>query len=161
MEKYEMPDKIVRHVRLVEKMALKTADLLAEKGVGLDRKLLSAACLLHDIARAEPGHASAGAKILLAEGWPAAAALVSKHMQLPDDYEPAPDEMALLYLSDKLTKKDKVITLEDRLADFSNRFAGDPAALAGARARLARAQAILDMLDSRYGIKTEDILSGF
>jgi hypothetical protein len=82
-------------------------------------------------------------------------------MQLPDDYEPAPDEMALLYLSDKLTKKDKVITLEDRLADFSNRFAGDPAALAGARARLARAQAILDMLDSRYGIKTEDILSGF
>jgi CTP:molybdopterin cytidylyltransferase MocA len=30
MEKYEMPDKIVRHVRLVEKMALKTADLLGK-----------------------------------------------------------------------------------------------------------------------------------
>ncbi len=161
MEKYEMPERIVKHSHLVEELALKTAGLLSQKGAVVNTELLASACLLHDIARAKPNHADAGAKLLLEDGWPETAILVAWHMDLPDDFKPAPDALSILYLSDKLARKDKPIPLEDTLNGLEKRFKGNPDALMNARKRMARAQSILDLFKRQYGIKTKDILQGF
>ncbi|NLA88075.1 MAG: HD domain-containing protein [Clostridiales bacterium] len=118
---------------------------------------MSASCLLHDIARLEPEHETAGAKLLLTEGYPAAARLVASHMDLPKDYSPEPDETALLYLADKLSRHGRITTPEETLSVLRARFAHDPDALAGAKARMTWAHAILDLLYNSYEITYDDI----
>jgi CTP:molybdopterin cytidylyltransferase MocA len=157
LEKYQTPENTVAHSRQVRDLALCIAGLLKKQGIAVNEDLLSAACLLHDMARLEPEHATAGAKLLLQEGYPAAARLVAVHMDLPDDYIPKPDEMSLLYLSDKLSRHGKISSIEETNAVLKARFADDPAALAHAKARMDRANAILDMLKDRYKIGLEDI----
>jgi putative nucleotidyltransferase with HDIG domain len=154
---YKPPENVIQHCRQVRDLALRTAELLGEKGVIINKELLSAACLLHDIARQEPAHETAGARLLLTEGYPAAARLVASHMDLPDDYSPEPDETALLYLADKLSRHGKIATLDETLTALRARFADDPDALAHAEKRMARAHAILEMLNKYYGIKYNDI----
>lgn len=155
--KYQMPEHIIAHCCQVNDLAQHIAGMLRRKGVKLNTDLLSTACLLHDIARLEPEHATAGAKLLLQEGYPAAARLVAVHMDLPDDDSPAPDEASLLYLADKLSRYGKITTPEETLSVLKTRYADDTAALAHAIARMKRAFSILDMLKNRYKIGFEDI----
>ena len=157
MEKYEMPEKTLRHSYLVERLALELAGLLSEKGVAVNTDLLSSACLLHDIARAQPEHAAVGAKLLLQAGWPDTARLVALHMDLPDGYE-AIDELTLLYIADKLARKDKPVPLKDTVAELERRYADNPEALSAARKRMAHAQSLADIIRSRYAVNIDDLL---
>ncbi len=157
MVKYKMPEKTRRHSYLVERLALKLAGLLADKGVAVNADLLSSACLLHDIARAQPEHAAAGAKLLLREGWPDTARLVALHMDLPDGYE-AVDELTLLYIADKLARKDKPVPLEDTIAELNSRYADNPEALAAAQKRMTRAQSLADTLGRQYAVDLDNLL---
>jgi CTP:molybdopterin cytidylyltransferase MocA len=157
LEKYGAPENVITHCRRVNELALAIAGLLIKKGVPINKDLLSAACLLHDIARTEQAHAAAGMKLLLTEGYPAAARLVGAHMDPPDNSSPEPDEGALLYLADKLSRNGKITAPEATLSALEARFAGDPAALAGAAERMRHAQTILDMLQNRYGITYRNI----
>jgi hypothetical protein len=157
LKKYETPETVVLHCRQVRDLALHIAVLLGKKGVVINKPLLSSACLLHDILRQVPEHADAGAKLLLTEGYPETALLVAAHMDLPGDYQPKPDETALLYLADKLSRSGKTVPVEDTLAEIKTRFAGDPDALSQAEKRMARAQMILDMLHDRFMIHYTDL----
>ena len=104
LSKYGAPDSVALHGRQVAELALRLSNLLRRKGVQLDDGLLASACLLHDFLRDQPEHARAGADVLLREGYPDTAMLVARHMDLPEDYVPQPDELALLYLADKLSR---------------------------------------------------------
>jgi hypothetical protein len=157
VEKYQTPENVIAHCRQVNDLALRIAGLLLNKGVRINKDLLSAACLLHDIVRLEPAHEMAGAKLLLTEGYPAAARLVAAHMDLPVDYSPEPDEAALLYLADKLSRYGKTTSVEDTLTSLRTRYASDPGALARAEKRMTHAHAILEMLKEKYDIKYNDI----
>jgi molybdenum cofactor cytidylyltransferase len=156
-EKYEMPENVAAHCRQVNVLALRIAGLLQKKGVEIDRGLLSSACLLHDIVRLQPNHDSAGAKLLLLEGYPATARLIAGHMDLPEGYLPKPDALSLLYLADKLSRDGRFVPVYVTREELKRRFDGNPAALARADIRMARAQSILDMLRERYGISYQDI----
>ena len=81
-------------------------------GVCLDLKLLEAAALLHDVARAAPAHAEAGAAVLDDEGYPRVAAVVRHHMQLPGPPSDLPGEREVLYLADKLTVGSRTVDLD-------------------------------------------------
>lgn len=84
---------------------------VAAHGVRLNRALLSAAALLHDICRTEPNHAFAGAQKLRDLGYPEIADIVAVH----HDWSGGPfDESALLYLADKYMQGDQRVTLEER-----------------------------------------------
>jgi molybdenum cofactor cytidylyltransferase len=157
LEKYEMPDNIVFHSLQVHELALRMADLLGEKGIPINKDLLSSACLLHDILRSEAKHEEAGSQLLLTMGYPEAAVLIASHMDLPEAYHPAPDETALLYLADKLARYGKIVPIEETRAGLQTRFADDPAALAHAETRMRHAQMILDMLHAQYKIEYADI----
>ena len=155
--KYETPEPVAAHCAQVRTLALRAAGLLRERGVALDEGLLSSACLLHDIVRETPQHARAGAEILLREGYPDTAMLVASHMALPEGYVPKADEMALLYLADKISRGGRIVPPDVTREERRVRYAGDPEALARAEQKMADAEAILRHLDSAYGITYADI----
>jgi hypothetical protein len=163
LEKFETPENTIRHSRQVGSTALRIADLLTAQGVTVNKPLLYSACVLHDIARAEPEHAAAGALRLLTEGYPDTAALVRFHMDLPEGLaldSPPPEswELLILYLADKLCRDGPAVPPDKTLALLEQRFSGNPEALAGARQRMAAAQAILELLDRKHRITLGDIL---
>jgi CTP:molybdopterin cytidylyltransferase MocA len=149
-EKYNTSRVIIRHGERVAALALKAARLMETRGACLDTGLLESSCLLHDVCKTTPDHAAAGMKLLLREGYPRAAILVGRHMDL-QGYKGEIAEAELLYLADKLCISDKFITLDERMSRMKSQFAHDPEALAEAEKRINTARAILDTLTARYG----------
>lgn len=147
------PERLIRHSRAVRDAALYLARQLKERGLLLDENLLASAAWLHDIRRAEPDHAAAGARYLLTLGYPDAALLVLRHMDWPEDAPILPDEAALLYLADKLAREDQIVPLEETLRRMEERLAGSPEALQSARRRLTVAMEIRRRLTEEYGVR--------
>lgn len=107
----QVPPQVAAHSRAVQRLALEMCDALAAHGVRLNRALLSASALLHDICRTEPNHAFAGAQKLRDLGYPEIADIVAVH----HDWSGGPfDESALLYLADKYMQGNQRVTLEER-----------------------------------------------
>ncbi|WP_319495749.1 DVU_1551 family NTP transferase [uncultured Cohaesibacter sp.] len=136
------PQTVRRHGQAVAKLAILLAANLNEHGRTLDIALIGAGALLHDIAKGQPHHATAGAELLSDWGFPAVADLVGQHMALSDGYRRL-DEVALVYLADKLVSGEQIVGLEARFAPAFARFADNPAALAGVRRRLNDTLAIV------------------
>jgi molybdenum cofactor cytidylyltransferase len=143
------PPGVVSHSLVVRDVALLLAGAANPQGLGLDRRLLEAAALTHDIARGRPDHARAGAELLAAEGYPRVARVVRHHMTLPGAPQEPPGETEILYLADKLVRNTTIISLEERRAEALARFSGDSAARGAAAERLAAATAIAGSLE-RY-----------
>lgn len=103
------PEPVIAHSRSVAAKALALAEHAPEP---VDRDMLRAACLLHDLCRTEGrGHAEKGASLLDAQGYPALSRIVAQHHDLHAD---AGAEAELLYLADKLTRGCEDVPLEAR-----------------------------------------------
>jgi len=142
------PAPVVAHSEAVAAGARRLGAALRTSGVWLDVKLLEAAALLHDIARATPTHAEAGAAVLDAEGYPRVAAVVCCHMQLPGPPPELPGEREVLYLADKLTVGSRAVGLDARRERAEAVFASDPEALKAALERLEAARVIAARIES-------------
>ena len=168
LARHHAPAPVVAHAETVAVVAGRLGAALRAAGVCLDLRLLEAAALTHDIARAaaapagahlqagahvqagaRPGahaqagaHAAAGAALLDTEGYPRVAAVIRHHMDLPAAESGEPGEVELLYLADKLTLGAEIVSLDHKEACAIERCAGDKDALAGARRRLADARAV-------------------
>ena len=104
-------EQVISHCRVVAAESLRLADLLEEKGAALDRELLFAASMLHDIARTEPNHAEVGASWIRALGYPDVADVITQH----HDFEgQALNEAAVLFLADKYIQGCRRVSLEER-----------------------------------------------
>ena len=152
------PPAVVAHSAAVAATACRLGVALRTSGVCLDVKLLEAAALLHDVARAAPAHAAAGAAVLDAEGYPRVAAVVRYHMQLPGPPPDLPGEREVLYLADKLTLGDQAVDLDAKRQRAEALFASDPEALHAARARLEAARVIGARIESLTGRRLSAIL---
>ncbi|OGG08585.1 hypothetical protein A2154_00550 [Candidatus Gottesmanbacteria bacterium RBG_16_43_7] len=124
-QKYKLPLNKQRHSSLVAY----TADYIARKimvsrqgsGVNINRKVLQAAALLHDIDKNIPKlpdekHPDAGVRILKEEGMAEVAELIKIHpLHMIADPVAAPKswEEKILFLSDKMVKYD-IIGVDDR-----------------------------------------------
>jgi probable phosphoglycerate mutase len=133
---------------------------LRDLGVCIDETLLEAAALLHDVVRATPAHAAAGAAGLDDEGYPRVAAVVRHHMQLPGPPPELPGEREVLYLADKLTVGSRAVDLEAKRDRAEALFAGDPEALKAALERLEAARVIAAGIESLAGRPLSAILFG-
>lgn len=95
-ERCGTPDDIRAHGEAVANAAIK----LAQSEKDIDREMLRAAGMLHDLYRHRGRkHPEQAAELLKKEGWPLLAEVVAKHHDLGDD---PPQEAELLYLADKL-----------------------------------------------------------
>jgi hypothetical protein len=140
LEKYEAGKDVIAHAAAVERAASDIADGLAPYGVKLDKPLLSAAALLHDIDRDRPNHAEAGARTAARLGYPRLAPLIRTHMDFTADISVS--EAAVLYLADKAVRGKDIIGLEARRKEYREKFAGNPRALESVDKRLDTAAAI-------------------
>ena len=154
------PAPVVAHSAAVADVARRLGAALRTSGVCLDLKLLAAAALLHDVARAAPAHAEAGADVLDAEGYPRVAAVARFHMQLLGPPPDLPGEREVLYLADKLTVGSGAVDLDGKRERAEALFARDPQALDAARARLEAARVIAARIESLAGRPLSAILDG-
>lgn len=122
-DKYQLPSLKRTHVSCVASLATDLAKKLETKGYAVNKDLLLAAALLHDIDKAvtpRPGeqHPDTAVRILQEEGMDEVAALVRTHPLhaiLDLAISPKSWEEKLLYLSDKMVKYE-VLGVDRRFA---------------------------------------------
>ena len=160
LARLETPEPVIAHSLAVADVARRLGTALRASGECFDLRLLEAAALLHDIARAATTHAGAGADLLDAEGYPRVAAVTRYHMQLPG---PPPDllgEREVLYLADKLTVGSRTVDLQSRRERAEALFASAPDALDAAQDRLEVARVIGARIEAVVGRPLSAILDG-
>lgn len=130
MAEMEMLDNIVAHSIQVCRVATVLTDGLNANGHDLDRGLILAAALLHDITKTRSlatseNHARTGARYLKEKGYPEVADIVGQHVSLTDfQASRKPCEAEIVNYADKRVMHDQVVTLEVRLADLMKRYNG-------------------------------------
>lgn len=160
LKRHATPEPVVAHAEAVALVAGRLGASLRAAGVCLDLRLLDAAALLHDVARAVSGHARVGAEVIAEEGYPRVAALVRHHMELPGLPPSVPGETELLYLADKLTAGADIAGLADKRRRAEARFAGDAAALAAARRRLDAADVVAAQVEALVRRPLAEVVAG-
>jgi CTP:molybdopterin cytidylyltransferase MocA len=153
-----VPDAIRRHGRAVALIALNLTNRLNACGHTLDPHLVRAASLLHDIAKGQPAHATAGAAIVTDLGFPELGHIIGQHMDM-DFVGDSPSEAAIVFLADKLVKEDRRVSLEERFQSAFERFFNQPEALRGATRKYATARAILSAIERLTDASAPDILN--
>lgn len=129
----EMPDHIRDHSKLVCRVALVLTDGLIAAGIDVNRKLVRASALLHDITKPRSfktgeNHAQTGGQYLAELGYPEVGEIVRQHVMLDQYFAAAtPDEAEVVNYADKRVLHDKVVPLDERMTYILHRYAGTKA----------------------------------
>jgi uncharacterized protein len=126
-----MLDNIVAHSLQVCRVAMLLIDHLCLPG--LNRELIRAAALLHDITKTRSfqtleDHAETGARLLADLGYPEVARIVGQHVRL-DRYSPTSSTLTdaeIVNYSDKRVLHDKIVPLSDRMGYILEKYGGSP-----------------------------------
>ena len=148
LNRHGVSDQVISHSRKVTAVARKIATLLMQKGVPLDLNVITAAGLLHDLAKGKPRHAEEGMRIITAWGYPKVAAAVGSHIDIHWPDERPPEEGEILYLADKLVDGVCDVSLEERFLGSRERYLGDPGITAAIQRRFACASLIKSRIES-------------
>ena len=111
---------IVDHSLKVALVAVFLADRLKAGGVILDRNLIEAAALLHDITKTRSlttgeNHAATGAELIASLGYGRLAEVIVQHVVIVEDLTPErPNEVDVVNYADKRVLHDRVASIEDR-----------------------------------------------
>jgi putative nucleotidyltransferase with HDIG domain len=119
------PSNVIVHSKAVCRFAEKLADKLEKKGIKLNKELVVAASLLHDVKRAEDNHIAEGAKLLKRMGFPKIAEVIKKHSlhRLDDkNVQPRTYEEKILFYADKRVKDNKVVSLKERFEGLEKKY---------------------------------------
>ena len=153
-----LPSAIKAHCRAVARVARQLAVAVKAAGARIDVDQVHAAALLHDIARLEEDHASAGALLLERHGFYRIAPAVATHMALEvEDHRPM-DAAQIVYLADKLVQGDRLVGLKQRLSRATQKHGHDPAARAGMERRLDAACRIGKCVEAITGRPIESLI---
>ncbi len=155
----KVSEKVVHHSRVVAEVAQKLAAALIQRGAHLNPALIQAGSLLHDIAKGQPHHASAGAGVVERIGFPEVAKVIARHMDI-DFKGNRLDESAIVYLADKLVQGETIVSLDQRFRPSLERFRLDTRALAAANRRWETARNILKAVEKQCGTKLSQIVEG-
>ncbi len=125
----EMPQHIRNHSQMVCRVALVIADGLLSAGVPMNRRLVQASALLHDITKPRSfktgeNHAQTGGQYLADMGFGEVGEIVRQHVTL-DSYFAAdkPSEAEVVNYADKRVLHDRVVHLDDRMTYILDRYA--------------------------------------
>ncbi len=142
LDSMQMPMHIQAHSRIVCEVALVLADGLNAAGVPLNRDLIRASALLHDITKPRSfktgeNHARTGGEYLNGLGFYEVGEIVRQHVVLdqwlpPDSPQAdavggqAPGEAEVVNYADKRVLHDQVVSLDERMAYILHRYARTP-----------------------------------
>ena len=120
------PDNIIAHSEQVCNVALKIANSLEKRGIKLNRNLIAAASLLHDVKKLSPNdHVVEGCKFIKSLGYPEVAGVIQKHgLQHVDDesFEPKTWEEKIVFYADKRVKGNKIVSVDERFEYVKKRY---------------------------------------
>ena len=165
LKKYEMPDNILAHSFMVNKIAVFLSDKLVEKGVEIYTPLVDTASLLHDIGRKAEidkradNHIEAGYETLQKENLISQAIITRKHGMLSPlnpVTKPKTWEEKVVFYADKRAGNDKIFTIQERIADFKKRYPEDAKDIEKASAFLFKVEK--EIFD-KIGIKPEELVN--
>ncbi|MCJ8501199.1 HD domain-containing protein [Desulfatitalea alkaliphila] len=129
LDDMDMPEHILAHSQLVCQVALLLTDALQAAGVPLNRPLVHASALLHDITKPRSfttgeNHAQTGGEYLAGLGFPEVGEVVRQHVVL-DAYfaAEAPNEAEIVNYADKRVLHDKIVPLDQRMQYILARYA--------------------------------------
>lgn len=131
MKKYEMPENIIKHSLIVNKLSVSLAKKLKDRGEDVNIDLVDRASLLHDIGKifeirkTKSGgwHGEIGYKILKREGFPEIAVITRKHVLsyfLRGKFNTW-EEKIIQYADDRVNH-DKIVTLNERFKYLLKRY---------------------------------------
>jgi putative nucleotidyltransferase with HDIG domain len=98
-------------------------------GVSVNRDLVVAAALLHDITKTrslttKERHAASGGILLRELGFPRVAEIVEQHVIIQNMHlEGRLQELEIVYYADKRVMHDKIVTIDERVHDLIRRYA--------------------------------------
>ena len=138
---------VIQHSIAVSELAVELTERIQAAGHSLDKKLVQAGALLHDIARHRRNHIGLGAEWLRNMGYSKVASIVEEHMDISVDAVEALDERAIVYLADKLIIEDRRVTLEERFLRSYEEFKDQPEVLDAVNARMNKARIILEGIE--------------
>ena len=163
LKKYEMPDNILAHSLMVNKIAVFLSDKLLEKGVEIYTPLVDTASLLHDIGRKAvldkqaDDHIEAGYETLQKENLISQAIIARKHgilSPLNPITKPKGWEEKVVFYADKRAGNDKIISSQERIADFKKRYPAEAREIEKASAFLFK---IEKEIFDKIGMKPEEL----
>lgn len=116
LTKNKTPSNVIEHCRIVCKVAEDIANKLIKKGIKINKELVIASALLHDIERAKDNHTIEGAKLLKSMGFPEVSEIVGKHSlhRLEEDRKPKTIEEKIVFYADKRVIENKIVSLKER-----------------------------------------------
>jgi uncharacterized protein len=130
LEKYRVPENIVRHVRQVSRVAVFLGRRMKRKGIPVNVDLVRSGALLHDIGKLQSIHegkkeSDVSKAILDKEKLPKEALIAYRHM-LSQVIELKPKqwtmEEKIVYYADKRVKHDHIVPLNERILDLMDRY---------------------------------------
>ncbi|MCK5783653.1 MAG: HDIG domain-containing protein [Desulfobacterales bacterium] len=128
----EMMAHIVDHSCQVCNVAVFLADHLIKNGLHLNRELIRAAAILHDITKTrsfETGedHARTGGQLLIEMGYPEVGNIIRQHVALDNSVNSGePDETDIVNYADKRVRHDRIVSLDQRMAYILERYGKSP-----------------------------------
>ena len=126
LRRENVPDNIIAHVKTVHDFSMKIVDLLEKKGIKINRKLVTAGALLHDIKKLTKGdHIKEGYELVKSLGFPEVAEVIRKHglQHLGDgSYEPKTWEEKIVFYADKRCNGNKVVSVNERFGYAKQRY---------------------------------------
>jgi CTP:molybdopterin cytidylyltransferase MocA len=150
-------DALVAHSVAVAAVATALAAALNRQQQHLCLPLVTAAALLHDVARPAPAHAVAGAALVTRLGFARVAPVVRSHMHLGDAADGELDEAHVVYLADKLVLAERPVGVGERFAARLRRIGGHDAARAAALARRDEALRVQARVETMLGCAAADV----
>ena len=124
----EMMEHIVAHSVQVCRVALFLVDRLRETGLDLDRGMVEAASLLHDITKTrsfETGemHTETGGRLLKDRGFFEVGEIIRQHVKLDAYFAgETPDEAEIVNYADKRVLHDRIVSMAERMAYILERY---------------------------------------
>ena len=131
-----------RHCVAVAETAVKIGEKILKKGYNINIEKIRSAALLHDMARSHKDHAKKAEWILRDLGYSEIAKIVSVHMDIHMENSNDVTEEEILYLADKLTDGDKLMTLSQRFKGKIEKYKDDPRVLVKVMDRYENASVI-------------------
>ncbi|WP_320172362.1 HD domain-containing protein [Maridesulfovibrio sp.] len=158
LAEHSVSGKVINHCAMVHDVALRIGrDLKWLRDRGPNLALISAAAMLHDIAKGQPDHAEAGAKILRSHGLQAVADIVGAHNDLDFSGEAPVTEKEIVFIADKLVKGEQMVTVAYIYDHKIEACSNDPDTVAILKRMKAVAMRIKSSIEQETGKNLEEL----
>ncbi|MDP3765412.1 MAG: HDIG domain-containing protein [Nanoarchaeota archaeon] len=125
LNKNKTPSSVIEHSKTVCKVAEDIAEKLIKKGLKINKELVIAAALLHDVERAKENHVPEGVKLLKSIGFPDIAGVIKKHSLYKlqqKNRQPHTWEEKIVFYADKRVKGSKIVSLKERFKALEKNY---------------------------------------